>query len=43
MSRACNTNGEKMNAYRILLEKAEGKKPIGRPRPEGKALRHEGV
>jgi hypothetical protein len=32
MGRACNTNGEKRNAYRILLGKAEGKRPQGRPR-----------
>jgi hypothetical protein len=32
MGRACSTNGEKRNAYRILLGKPEGKKPIGRPR-----------
>jgi hypothetical protein len=24
--------GEKMNAYRILLRKPEGKRPLGRPR-----------
>jgi hypothetical protein len=24
--------GEKMNAYRILVGKPEGKKPLGRPR-----------
>jgi hypothetical protein len=24
--------GKKMNAYRILLEKLEGKRPVGRPR-----------
>jgi hypothetical protein len=32
MGRACSTNGEKMNAYRLLVEKAEGKRPLGRPR-----------
>jgi hypothetical protein len=24
--------GEKMNAYRLLVEKPEGKRPLGRPR-----------
>jgi hypothetical protein len=33
MGRACSTNGEKRNAYRILLGKPEGKRPLGRPRP----------
>jgi hypothetical protein len=32
MGRACSTNGEKRNAYRILVGKQEGKKPLGRPR-----------
>jgi hypothetical protein len=32
MVRACSTNGEKMNAYRILVGKPEGKRPVGRPR-----------
>jgi hypothetical protein len=32
MDRACSTNGEKMNAYRILVGKPEGKRPIGRLR-----------
>jgi hypothetical protein len=32
MGRACSTNGEKRNAYRILVGKPEGKSPLGRPR-----------
>jgi hypothetical protein len=32
MGRACGTNGERRNAYRILVENAEGKKPLGRPK-----------
>jgi hypothetical protein len=32
MGRACGTNGEKRSAYRILVEKPEGKRPLGRPR-----------
>jgi hypothetical protein len=33
MDGECSTNGEKRNAYtRILMEKPEGKKPLGRPR-----------
>jgi hypothetical protein len=32
MGRACSTNGEKRNAYNILVEKPEGKIPLGRPR-----------
>jgi hypothetical protein len=31
MSRACSTDGEKRNAYRILVVKPEGKRLIGRP------------
>jgi hypothetical protein len=31
MGTACSTNGEKF-AYRILVGKAEGKRPLGRPR-----------
>jgi hypothetical protein len=32
MGRACSTNGEKWNAYRILVRKPEGKRPLERPR-----------
>jgi hypothetical protein len=32
MGRACSTNGEKKNAYRILVGKQEGKRPLGRSR-----------
>jgi hypothetical protein len=32
MGRACSTNGDKRNAYSILVLKAEGKRPLGRPR-----------
>jgi hypothetical protein len=32
MGRACNTNGAKRNAYRILVGMPEGKRPLGRPR-----------
>jgi hypothetical protein len=30
--RACSTNGEKRNAYRILVGNPEGKRPLGRPK-----------
>jgi hypothetical protein len=29
----CSANGEKKNVYRLLVEKPEGKRPLGRPRP----------
>jgi hypothetical protein len=32
MGEACRTNGEKKNAYRLLVEKPERKRPLGRPR-----------
>jgi hypothetical protein len=32
MGRACSTNGEKWNAYRILVGKPAGKRPLGRKR-----------
>jgi hypothetical protein len=33
MDRACTTHGRrKRNAYRVLVGKPEGKRPLGRPR-----------
>jgi hypothetical protein len=32
MGMACSTNGGKRNAYRILVGKPEGNRPLGRPR-----------
>jgi hypothetical protein len=32
MGRACSTNGEKRNAYRILVGMPGGKRPLRRPR-----------
>jgi hypothetical protein len=32
MGRACSTNGEKRNAYRILVGNPEEKRPLGRTR-----------
>jgi hypothetical protein len=32
MGWACSTNGEKKNAFRILVGKPEGKRPLKRPR-----------
>jgi hypothetical protein len=32
MGGACNPMGEKRNAFRLLMKKSEGKRPLGRPR-----------
>jgi hypothetical protein len=32
MGGPCNTNGEKRNAYRVLVGKPEGKRPLGTPK-----------
>jgi hypothetical protein len=32
MGGTCSTNGEKRNAYRLLVGNLEGKRPLGRPR-----------
>jgi hypothetical protein len=31
MGGSCSTNGEKRNAYGLLVGKPEGKRPLGRP------------
>jgi hypothetical protein len=32
MARACSTNGLERNAYRSLVGKSKGRRPLGRPR-----------
>jgi hypothetical protein len=32
MDGTCNTNGEKRNAYMLLVGKLEGKRPLGKQR-----------
>jgi hypothetical protein len=32
MGGPCSTNGEKKNAFRLLVGKPEGRRPLGRPR-----------
>jgi hypothetical protein len=32
MGEACSTNEEKRTAYRLLVGKREGRRPLGRPR-----------
>jgi hypothetical protein len=32
MGRACSTNGEKRNAYKLLVRMPEGRRPLGRRR-----------
>jgi hypothetical protein len=32
MARACDTCGDRIGAYRILVGRRDGKKPLGRPR-----------
>jgi hypothetical protein len=32
MGRACSPNGDKWNAYRLLVGKPEGERPLGKPR-----------
>ena len=33
MGGACSTYGERRGAYRVLVGKPEGKRPLGRPTP----------
>jgi hypothetical protein len=35
MDGQCSTNGEKRNAYRLLVGQPEGIRPLGRPRCSG--------
>jgi hypothetical protein len=42
MDRACSTNGEKRNAYRILVGNPEGKRPLIRRRRRWVDLREIG-
>jgi hypothetical protein len=32
MAGSCSTNGEKRNAYKLLVENPKGKRPLERPR-----------
>jgi hypothetical protein len=32
MSSSCSTHGERRDAYRVMVGKPEGKRPLGRPR-----------
>jgi hypothetical protein len=38
VDKACSTNGKKRNAYRILVGKPEGKRPLGRHRHRGRII-----
>jgi hypothetical protein len=35
MGRTCGTHGEGKGVYRVLVGRAEGKRPLGRPRRRG--------
>jgi len=38
MDGACSTYGERRGAYKVLVGKAEGKSPLGRPRCRGRII-----
>ena len=38
MGRACGTYGEGRGVHRVLVEKPEGKRPLGRPRRSGRII-----
>jgi hypothetical protein len=42
MGRACSVHGEKMSAYRILVDNPEGKRPLGRPTHKRDDIREPG-
>jgi hypothetical protein len=43
MVRACNTNAEKRNAYRLIMGKSEGRRELGTPRRKWVDLREREV
>jgi transposase len=38
MGKACSTLVERMDAYRVLVGKPEGRRPLGRPRLRGRII-----
>jgi hypothetical protein len=38
MDRACSTYGKRRDAYKVLVGKPEGKKPLGRPSCKGRII-----
>ena len=38
MGRTCSTYGERRGAYRALVGKSEGRRPLGKPRLHGRII-----
>jgi hypothetical protein len=38
MDRTCSTYGDRKRAYRVLVGKPEGRRPLGRPRRNGRII-----